>query len=87
MGPVTRSITREIRRPSGAAGRSDLLKVKEKDKSRKDSFKSELLLKKDSLRSQSGAMVCRICLSEDTDSENPLISPCKCAGTMKLIHI
>jgi hypothetical protein len=31
--------------------------------------------------------VCRICLSEDTGDLNPLISPCKCAGTMKMIHI
>lgn len=40
--------------------------------------------------------VCRICLSgagEDSQSEvnidhsNPLISPCKCSGTMELIHV
>ena len=33
--------------------------------------------------------VCWICLSEDTPNENdddPLISPCKCDGTMKYIH-
>lgn len=30
---------------------------------------------------------CRICLSEVYVSENPLISPCKCAGTMKYIHL
>jgi E3 ubiquitin-protein ligase DOA10 len=31
---------------------------------------------------------CRICLDSDYDSmTNPLISPCKCAGTMKYIHI
>lgn len=34
-----------------------------------------------------GDMVCRICLSEDSDMENPLISPCKCSGTMKFIHL
>jgi hypothetical protein len=33
-------------------------------------------------------MVCRICLSEDnSDQEDPLISPCKCSGTMKFIHL
>lgn len=34
-------------------------------------------------------MICRICLSEQTartKAENPLISPCKCDGTMKYIH-
>lgn len=36
---------------------------------------------------RSAALVCRICLSEESDDTNPLISPCKCAGTMKMIHI
>ena len=30
---------------------------------------------------------CRICLSEVYLPENPLISPCKCIGTMKYIHL
>lgn len=30
---------------------------------------------------------CRICLSDKDDTENPLISPCKCDGTMKYIHL
>ena len=30
---------------------------------------------------------CRICLSEVFAPDNPLISPCKCTGTMKYIHI
>lgn len=30
---------------------------------------------------------CRICLGEENEEENPLISPCKCSGTMKLIHL
>lgn len=30
--------------------------------------------------------VCRICLSEESDLANPLISPCNCSGTMKHIH-
>lgn len=30
---------------------------------------------------------CRICLSEVYVQENPLISPCKCTGTMKYIHL
>ena len=32
-------------------------------------------------------MSCRICLSDSQTDSNPLISPCKCAGTMKFIHI
>lgn len=30
---------------------------------------------------------CRICLSDDSDNDNPLITPCKCSGTMRHIHI
>ena len=30
---------------------------------------------------------CRICLDSDSDEENPLVSPCKCAGTMGRIHV
>jgi hypothetical protein len=30
---------------------------------------------------------CRICLSEGFTSENPLICPCNCDGTMKYIHL
>lgn len=34
-----------------------------------------------------GESVCRICLSEDSEQDNPMISPCKCSGTMKFIHL
>jgi len=30
---------------------------------------------------------CRVCLSEIYTPNNPLISPCKCDGTMKYIHL
>ena len=31
---------------------------------------------------------CRICLDDEYDAEtNPLLTPCKCSGTMKYIHI
>ena len=30
---------------------------------------------------------CRICLSDQQTPEDPLISPCKCSGTMKFIHL
>jgi pSer/pThr/pTyr-binding forkhead associated (FHA) protein len=31
--------------------------------------------------------VCRICLGEENEGVDPLISPCKCAGTMSHIHL
>lgn len=31
--------------------------------------------------------VCRICLGEENEGTDPLISPCKCAGTMSHIHL
>jgi hypothetical protein len=31
--------------------------------------------------------ICRICLSEFTEQDNPLVNPCRCAGTMKYVHI
>jgi len=30
---------------------------------------------------------CRICLSEEETEEDPLIHPCKCSGTMGLVHL
>ena len=31
--------------------------------------------------------MCRICLGEEHDNDNPLIDPCECSGTMKYIHL
>jgi E3 ubiquitin-protein ligase DOA10 len=31
--------------------------------------------------------LCRICLGEEEEGHNELMSPCKCDGTMKYIHI
>ena len=31
--------------------------------------------------------MCRICFQENDDDEDPLISPCKCAGSMKYVHL
>jgi len=36
--------------------------------------------------SKSELPICRICLMEDEEVGNPLISPCKCAGSMRFIH-
>ena len=30
---------------------------------------------------------CRICLGDDPEIGNPFVSPCKCSGTMKFLHI
>jgi FHA domain/RING-variant domain len=51
-------------------------------KAKEDSFEkitAETATEKDSC--------CRVCLCEGLSDENPLISLCKCAGTMKYIHI
>ena len=32
------------------------------------------------------AVFCRVCFSPESDIKNPLISPCKCTGTMTFIH-
>jgi len=31
--------------------------------------------------------ICRICYSEQLEKDNPLISPCKCDGSLKFIHL
>eukprot|EP01066_Platyproteum_vivax_P010159 Platyproteum_vivax@DN4522_c0_g1_i1.p1 len=33
------------------------------------------------------ANTCRICLSEGSETNNPLVSPCNCNGTMKYVHL
>ena len=36
---------------------------------------------------KNGKPICRICLSEEYEENNPLIHPCNCDGTMKYIHL
>ena len=38
---------------------------------------------------ESGTKMCRICLDENEDLEggDPFITPCKCMGSMKYIHL
>lgn len=31
--------------------------------------------------------VCRICLCEEDDTEDPIVAPCKCQGTMREVHV
>lgn len=30
---------------------------------------------------------CRFCLSSEATAENPLIAPCKCSGSVRLVHL
>ena len=38
------------------------------------------------LNKKSSDIVCRFCLNDNFDSDNFLINPCKCSGSMKYIH-
>ena len=40
-----------------------------------------------SITEKNNKPICRICLSEDYEENNPLIHPCNCDGTMKYIHL
>ena len=53
-------------------------KKEEKDQKNINEIKSTIKIKKNK--------VCRICYGDDTSTENPLISPCICKGSMKYIH-
>jgi pSer/pThr/pTyr-binding forkhead associated (FHA) protein len=43
-------------------------------------------IKKDINPNTKNKSMCRVCYGDDTNDENPLISPCKCKGSMKYIH-
>ena len=32
-------------------------------------------------------LACRVCLEKTDTEDDPLLTPCKCAGTMKFIHL
>ena len=34
----------------------------------------------------SNSKICRICLNESNTLEDPLLSPCKCSGSLKFVH-
>ncbi len=44
------------------------------------------MLNRTNSKQMSDVINCKICLSEE-DSENPMISPCKCTGSMQYIHL
>ena len=63
-------------------------KLNNADRSKKDKSKS-INLDEISLASEKNSTsrpTCRICYLLNSDIENPLISPCKCSGSMKFIH-
>lgn len=37
--------------------------------------------------SESTKTMCRICFSDEFEKDNPLISSCKCSGSMSHVHI
>jgi hypothetical protein len=50
----------------------------------KDKFEKKYQ-QEDSVRKE-GQFICKICFRTDSDIQDPLISPCKCAGSMGYIH-
>ena len=55
-------------------------KSKRKEKSNSDNVSLN------SDKSSTSRPTCRICYLHNSDIENPLVSPCKCSGSMKFIH-
>ena len=55
-------------------------KSKKKEKSNSDNISLN------SDKSSTSRPTCRICYLHSSDMENPLVSPCKCSGSMKFIH-
>jgi hypothetical protein len=55
-------------------------KSKKKEKSNSDNISLN------SDKSSTSRPTCRICYLHNSDMENPLVSPCKCSGSMKFIH-
>ena len=68
----------------------DQERAKRRNKKYKKSQKQKLLLKLQLAERAKLALdgkVCRICLGEENGEQDPLISPCKCSGTMSHIHL
>mmetsp|Transcript_32786 Transcript_32786/g.50047 ORF Transcript_32786/g.50047 Transcript_32786/m.50047 type:complete len:112 (-) Transcript_32786:1221-1556(-) len=53
----------------------------------KEKKRVQFLMKLKEQAKMAEGKVCRICLGEENNSEDPLISPCKCSGTMSHIHL
>ena len=68
-----------------------LMTVKQKNHYHNQNTKNDnFLKKKEKLRLKKPKnkknQACRICYGEESDNDNPLISPCLCKGSMKYIH-
>ena len=59
-------------------------KEKEKEKNKPSADLGDISPNSD--KNSTSRPTCRICYSGNSDMENPLISPCKCSGSMKCIH-
>ena len=64
--------------------KNDKSKKKEKEKEKEKNNSIEISRISDS--NSTSRPICRICYSHSSDMENPLISPCKCNGSLKYIH-
>ncbi len=79
-------------KPTGTVNLSELLLGKDappQEDSEEESEEEEEPVEEETTKDVGAnqAQPCRICLSDKHDVENPLISPCKCDGTMKYIHL
>lgn len=67
--------------PAGLGFHPDIKKV----------AKGDDLLKLNSTRkshvSNEEGQICRICFDENAEKDDPLISPCKCSGSMEYVHL
>ena len=52
-----------------------------------DIIQKKILKNTGSISEKNSKPICRICLSEEHEENNPLIHPCNCDGTMKYIHL
>ena len=50
-------------------------------------IQKKILKNTGSISEKNNKPICRICLSEEYEENNPLIHPCNCDGTMKYIHL
>lgn len=75
---------------SGTRNFRDAERERRRMRKNKKNQKQKLLLKlqlAERAKLATDDKVCRICLGEENESTDPLISPCKCAGTMSHIHL
>jgi pSer/pThr/pTyr-binding forkhead associated (FHA) protein len=72
--------------PKIASSKLPLLLSKKSNTKSKKIKKIKKIKKKDINPNTKNKSMCRVCYGDDSTDENPLISPCKCKGSMKYIH-